>query len=232
MRLSEHNGFYVLDTEVAPTGKQTTAKCILVWQAGALLTIVKPRGSTVSPRADTSGNEFNPIGRELGVDKEDKEDEVEAGSPRQRWRSWQKQDEELREKVEEYLDDNNGNTEWKVPTIKAPHQPTKDDWERHQATHTPYALWCKHCLAARVVRHQHPSKGRQIIVVPDAESSENMPTTISIDYMYLHERIGKFRSFEHNPPQLVKERRMVQHGYQGGSCSIFPIADMKAKAYN
>lgn len=110
-------------------------------------------------------------------------------------------------KVEEYFDDSNGKVKREVPTIKAPHKPTKEDWEKHQATHTPYEPWCKHCLAGRAIRQQHPSKGRRPIAIPDIEGGDNQPIKVSIDYMYLHERVGKYRNVEPNPPPLV----MIDH---------------------
>ena len=45
------------------------------------------------------------------------------------------------------------------------------------------------------------------MVVPDIEAGINSPTKFSIDYMYLHERIGQFKNMESNPFQLV----MIDH---------------------
>ena len=46
------------------------------------------------------------------------------------------------------------------------------------------------------------------MIVPDVEKGILGPTKISIDYMYLHERVGKYKSVDTNPPQLV----MIDHG--------------------
>lgn len=113
----------------------------------------------------------------------------------------------LKSKVEDYFDKEHAQGKRDVPTVKAPSKPTREQWEQHQATHTPFAPWCKHCLAARVVRNHHPSKGRKAMLVPDVENGIEGPIKVSIDYMYLHERVGKHRSEESNPPQLV----MVNH---------------------
>ena len=115
--------------------------------------------------------------------------------------------EELKTKVEQYFDDSSGQVKKRVPIVKVPDKPTKDVWLRHQATHTPYAAWCRHCVAARMVRHQHPSKGRRKIFVKDTESLDGQPTTISIDYMYLHERTSQNKEGTCNPPQLI----MIDH---------------------
>ena len=45
------------------------------------------------------------------------------------------------------------------------------------------------------------------MVVPDVEWEQDGVIKVSIDYMYLHERVGKYRNVEYNPPQLV----MVNH---------------------
>ena len=66
--------------------------------------------------------------------------------------------EQLRDQMEQYFDDTNPPTKNKIPVVKAPEKPTKEEWMQHQATHTPFAPWCKHCLAARMIRHKHPSK--------------------------------------------------------------------------
>lgn len=114
---------------------------------------------------------------------------------------------ELKMQVEEHFDVTNHQEARDVPTLKAPHKPTKDQWEKHQATHTSFEPWCKHCLVARADRHKHPSKGRKPLVVPDIDKGINKPIKISLDYMYLHARVGKNRNVEHNPPQFV----MVDH---------------------
>ena len=44
--------------------------------------------------------------------------------------------EELKEKVEQYLEDEQQQEKRKVPIVKAPHKPTQEQWERHPATHT------------------------------------------------------------------------------------------------
>ena len=45
--------------------------------------------------------------------------------------------------------------------------------------------------------------------VPDVEAGIDGPIKVSIDYMYLHERVGKFKNTEFNPTQLV----MIDHKF-------------------
>ena len=58
------------------------------------------------------------------------------------------------------------------PIIKAPTKPTQEEWERHQLTHTPFAPWCQHCMAARNARRNRPKQGRKGRIVPDIEGGE------------------------------------------------------------
>ena len=49
------------------------------------------------------------------------------------------------------------------------------------------------------------------MIVPDIESG-NGPIKVSIDYMYLHERRGKYKDTSNNPPHMV----MIEHRH--GRC--------------
>ena len=82
--------------------------------------------------------------------------------------------------MEQYFDDTNPQIRGKVPVVKAPEKPTKEEWLQHQATHTPFAPWRKHCLVARMIRHKHPSRGRRAVMVQDAECLEGKLAKISI----------------------------------------------------
>ena len=128
---------------------------------------------------------------------------------------------QLKDRVEEYFDDENGRHYKAPPMVKSPTQPSREEFERHQITHTPYASWCKHCLTARAVRSHHPAKGRKAMIVPDTETGKG-PTTFSIDYMYLHERVGKYRDNAYNPPHMV----MVEHKH--GRCWAYRVPNKGA----
>ena len=86
--------------------------------------------------------------------------------------------------------------------IKAPAKPAHDEWERRKLTHIPYAPWCPSCVAARNIRRNHPKQGRPGRIVPDTEIWEG-PTKVSLDHVYLHNRVGKYRDVQHNLRYLV-----------------------------
>ena len=143
---------------------------------------------------------------ELGVEEEN-EGEGDGVVPKEESEELANKYEKLKIQVEDHFDQEHAQEKHEVPIIKTPSKPTKQEWERHQATHTPFEPWCKHCLAARAVRSHHPSKGRKALFAPDVEKGVDGPIKISIDYMYLHELLGKLQMEEHNPPQLV----MINH---------------------
>ena len=116
------------------------------------------------------------------------------------WEKVQVKVDELEDKVARYFDDTNGKIGRTPPIIKAPHQPTKIEYEQHQTIHTPYADSCKHCAVARAIRRQHSKKGRGAIIVPDTEGNIEGPIKVSIEYMYLHERTENGHELKHNPP--------------------------------
>ena len=106
----------------------------------------------------------------------------------QKWDELATKYEELESRVREQFENNNEDQRQKVPMVKPPPKPTEDEWARHQLTHTPYAAWCPHCVAARIVRHKHPRKGRAHIHTQETDGSTTGPVKISMDYMYIHER--------------------------------------------
>ena len=111
----------------------------------------------------------------------------------------------------EQLETEQGDDKDGPPIIRVPEKPTKEQWERHQITHTPYASWCPHCVAARNARSNRPTHGRKGKIVPDIEMGDG-PTKVFLDYMYLHERVGKYQDVRHNPIYLV----VIEHRH--GRC--------------
>ena len=117
--------------------------------------------------------------------------------------------EDLNVRVARHFGDAHDGDQWKFPMVESPPQPTKEEWLQHQLSHTPYAAWCKHCIAARAVRANHQRAKFRAKIVPDTDESENGFIKISMDYMYMHERIGQLTESRWNPPYLV----VVEHRY-------------------
>ena len=89
------------------------------------------------------------------------------------------------------------------PMINAPSKMTKEEWEKHQVSHTPYVPSCRHCVAARAVRYKHPRKRKHKHLVKDVDGSHEGPTKVSMDYMYLNERAKGEDDVNNNPPDLI-----------------------------
>ena len=152
-----------------------------------------------------------PVEGELGVQQHDELEEANdesRGHDRDNLEEIAEKYEELKAKVEQYFDDTNGHTKDKVLVMRVLEKPTKEECLRHQATHTPFAPWCKHFLAARTTSYKHAAKGRRAVVARDAGGMGGKLAKVSIDYIYLHERAGTNKETRYNPPQHV----MVDHG--------------------
>ena len=133
--------------------------------AGPTIAARRQRARTVRPKEDATRGLIQPIIEEKSGDLEgDEENNQEEGLEdgiRETIESSEEKYQELKDQVEEHLDDENAQSYRQPPIAKAPQQPTAEEFERHQITHTPYAPWCKHCLAARAGRSPHPSQGRR-----------------------------------------------------------------------
>ena len=149
-----------------------------------------------------NSNTLQPLIEESDGANEDNEEDQDN-----EWKVVAEKADDIARRTVEYFDDDNGKEAQPPPMIKAPRQPTREEYERHQATHTPYAAWRIHCATARAVRTQHPSKGRNTIIVPDIDRGIIGPTKISMDSMYLHDRGDHKKNEQANPPNLV----VVEH---------------------
>ena len=139
-----------------------------------------------------------PFQEEVG-DLKDKKDIDEEGAAEEKlvdtdtrpvWEKMEDKVEDLATRVIRHFEDQNDNTGWQPPMVKPPPQPTHEEWFRHQLIHTPYAPWCRHCNAARVVRNHHQCANKRARLVPDVDKDADGPVKISMDYMYLHDRVG------------------------------------------
>ena len=121
----------------------------------------------------------------------------------EQWRKDAEKVEDITKRVAEHLDDDNEKAAQPSTMVRPFVRPTREEHERHQLTHVPYASWCKHCAIAKAVRANHPTKGRAQVIVPDVERGMEGPTKISMDYTYFHERGDNKRVEQANPPYLV-----------------------------
>lgn len=138
-----------------------------------------------------------------GEDEIVNENKVIDTDTRPVWEKMQDQVEELQKKVARHFEDRNDQSGQSPPIVKSPQQPTAEEWEKHQVTHTPYAPWCQHCNAARAVRRDHARIKQRIHLVRDVDGSQMGPVKMSMDYMYLYDRKDKHRDEQCNPPHLV-----------------------------
>ena len=60
--------------------------------------------------------------------------------------------------------------------MRGPHQPTREEFDEHMATHIPYRSWCPYCIKgkARASPHRQRREG-----IPDEVA------VVAIDYMYM-----------------------------------------------
>ena len=63
-------------------------------------------------------------------------------------------------------------------TRKAPKGSTKEEKEKHEATHLPFREWCQHCVRGRGRNKPHKKKTEE-------EEEENKVTRISMDYFFM-----------------------------------------------
>ena len=177
------------------------------------MTLRSQRVHTVRPQSTAN---LLPVQGGESDEKEVEDDKAEGGlteedadesETRDQWSELQSKVEEMQKKVAEHFEDTNDRQVEGPPVIKQPGQPTKEQWTQHQATHTPYEAWCPHCVSARAVRRNHPSKKSRAHVVPDTDATNEGPVTISMDNVYLHDRVAKYKESRWNPPYLV----VVEH---------------------
>ena len=72
--------------------------------------------------------------------------------PDGKWEEFADKYEDLAQRVHDYIDDREDVEARNPPIVKPPPTMTKDEWEKHKVTHTPYAPGCRHCAAARALR--------------------------------------------------------------------------------
>ena len=128
------------------------------------------RAHSVIPQNEESLQPLHGKGGASGDEDTEAAKENESGVLKKEWQQVSDEVEKLAEKVNIHFEDANGSEKKKLPITKAPPQPIAEKVEQHQATHTPYAAWCRHCVAARAVRRQHPHRGRGAMIAPDVDN--------------------------------------------------------------
>ena len=188
--------------------------------AGPPIAHREQRARSVRPRELETTKLLQPLKEgeygDLEAEEVEQDEEEQSGGDEEEMEKLDAKYQQLKGKMEEFFDDDNARQHQSPPMVRSPTQPTKEEFEKHQTTHTPYAPWCKHCLAARAIRHKHPSKGRKAAIVPDIENVKG-PTAVSIDYMYLHERRGKYKESNENPPHMI----VIEHKH--GRCWAYRV---------
>ena len=102
--------------------------------------------------------------------------------------------EELRARVDKMSREHAEKDLEKVPMVRSPNEPTKEEVERHELTHANFKPWCAHCQAGLAQRDRHLRKNPQGIKrhpnrtangdadVPDCEPKKEGVAKFSIDY--------------------------------------------------
>ena len=101
--------------------------------------------------------------------------------------------------------DDPGSEETKsVKMKKTPRQPSQREREEHERTHLPFRDWCTHCIKAKSRNDPHK---RETDVMKDEESIDDAISTVSFDYSYFNDNLGKMTKEEYNEA-LSKGERM------------------------
>ena len=69
-------------------------------------------------------------------------------------------------------------------TRRAPKGPTKEEREKHEATHLPFREWCQHCVRGRGRNKPHKKK-------TEDEKEDNRVPRISMDYFFMSQEEEK-----------------------------------------
>ena len=66
--------------------------------------------------------------------------------------------ERLQSRVDKLARKQNEQDILKVPMIRGPNEPTEEEVERHNLTHSNFKSWCAHCQAGLAQRDKHVRK--------------------------------------------------------------------------
>ena len=99
----------------------------------------KEREAPVSPGKNNTTNTLAPLDGGLGGlgGQDEAGDELEQGkSDEGAWDELANKYEQLEKQVQEHLDDQNNAGIREPPAVRAPTSMSKEEWDRHQVTHT------------------------------------------------------------------------------------------------
>ena len=114
------------------------------WVAGELLIKQNKRAIAVSPRKQTDKKIVAPVSDGFGdLDEGTGDAHYETADADNEWERLADKYEDLEKKVEEYLGSEQTPGPRNPPIVAAPPKMTKDELERHQATHTHTHLICR-----------------------------------------------------------------------------------------
>ena len=110
--------------------------------AGESLTKKYKRAKPVRPDEQTLHEGVYPIIEESGDAETEEQNKTkeEEEIHQEQWDVVAEKVDGVTRRVAEYLDDDNAQNVESPPVVKAPTQPTRDEYERHQTTHTVHAL--------------------------------------------------------------------------------------------
>lgn len=121
---------------------------------------------------NTDQGTIAPVDNEPGdLDAEAREDDGETAEADNKLEELADKYEDPEKSVHEHLKDGTKTGARDPPIVKLPPSMTREEWDRHKVTHTPYAPGCRHRVAARATRRQHPKKRKHSIIVPDIDGS-------------------------------------------------------------
>lgn len=113
----------------------------------------RKRATVVRPPRDNTKGTIAPLIEDL-VDLEDEERNSDGGVAEtdDKWEELANKYENLEKKVHEYLQEESKADGRELPIVKFPPKMTKEEWDRHQVTHTHHMH-----RAASIARQQGPS---------------------------------------------------------------------------
>ena len=82
-----------------------------------------------------------------------------------------------------------------VKMKRTPKQPSQREREEHEKTHLPFRDWCTHCIKAKSRNDPHK---READVMKDEEFRDDAISTVSFDYSYFNDKLGKMSKEEYN----------------------------------